>query len=53
MNKQELIEKIEDLDNLYGEKFYVSLDDKFLYVIKPTYEKLVAILTQEEEENGL
>ena len=27
MNKQELIEKIEDLDNLYGEKFYVALDD--------------------------
>nr|DAQ79404.1 MAG TPA: hypothetical protein [Caudoviricetes sp.] len=27
--------------------------DKFLYVINPTYEKLVAILTQEEEDNGL
>lgn len=27
--------------------------DKFLYVIEPTYEKLVAILTQEEEDNGL
>ena len=24
--------------------------DKFLYVINPTYEKLVAILTQEEED---
>lgn len=24
--------------------------DKFLYVIEPTYEKLVAILTQEEED---
>lgn len=24
--------------------------DKFLYVIKPTYENLVAILTQEEED---
>lgn len=27
MNKQELIEKIGSLDKLYGEKFYVSLDD--------------------------
>lgn len=27
--------------------------DKFLYVIEPTYEKLVAILTQEEEDDGL
>lgn len=27
--------------------------DEFLYVINPTYEKLVAILTQEEEDNGL
>lgn len=27
--------------------------DKFLYVIEPTYEKLVTILTQEEEDNGL
>ena len=24
--------------------------DKFMYVIQPTYEKLVAILTQEEED---
>lgn len=27
MNKQELIEKIGNLDKLYGEKFYVALDD--------------------------
>lgn len=27
MNIQELIEKIESLDKLYGEKFYVTLDD--------------------------
>lgn len=27
MNSQELIEKIENLDKLYGEKFYVALDD--------------------------
>ncbi len=27
MNYQELIEKIENLDKLYGEKFYVALDD--------------------------
>lgn len=27
MNKQELIERIEGLDKLYGEKFYVALDD--------------------------
>jgi len=27
MNKQELIEKIGSLDKLYGEKFYVALDD--------------------------
>lgn len=33
MNKQELIEKIRNLDKLYGEKFYVSLDD-VLYLVK-------------------
>ena len=27
MNKQELIEKIGSLDKLYGEKYYVALDD--------------------------
>ena len=27
--------------------------DEFLYVINPTYEKLVAILTKGEEDNGL
>lgn len=27
MNKQELIEKIGNLDRVYGEKFYVALDD--------------------------
>ena len=27
MNIQELIEKFESLDKLYGEKFYVALDD--------------------------
>ena len=27
MNKQELIEKIGNLDKLYGEKFYLALDD--------------------------
>lgn len=27
MNKQEMIEKIGNLDKLYGEKFYVALDD--------------------------
>ena len=27
MNKQELIEKIGNLDKLYGEKFYVAFDD--------------------------
>lgn len=29
MNYQELIEKIGNLDKLYGEKFYVALDDVF------------------------
>lgn len=33
MNKQELIEKIGNLDKLYGEKFYVALDD-FLDLVK-------------------
>ena len=27
MNKQELIEKLANLDRVYGEKFYVALDD--------------------------
>lgn len=27
--------------------------NKFLYVVKPTYEEITAILTQEEEDNGL
>lgn len=27
MNKQELIERIEGLDKLHGEKFYIALDD--------------------------
>lgn len=27
--------------------------DTFLYVINPTYENLVAILTKEEKDNGL
>lgn len=56
--------KIVSKDDIYLSKVFVSNEiiehlkdqltaDKFLYVIKPTYEKLVAILTQEEEENGL
>lgn len=51
-------------NNVYLSKVFVSNEmmehlkeqltaDKFLYVIEPTYEKLVAILTQEEEDNGL
>ena len=32
MNKQELIEKIGNLDRLYGEKFYVALDDVLVLV---------------------
>ena len=27
MNKQELIEKIENLNKLYGERYYVAIDD--------------------------
>ena len=48
-------------DDVYLSKVFVSNEmmenlkdqltaDKFLYVIEPTYEKLVAILTQEEED---
>lgn len=37
MNKQELIEKIGSLDKLYGEKFYVALDD-VLDLVKKLYE---------------
>lgn len=51
-------------DDIYLSKVFVSNEmiehlkdqltaDEFLYVINPTYEKLVAILTQEEEDNGL
>lgn len=51
-------------DDVYLSKVFVTNEmiehlkeqltaDKFLYVIEPTYEKLVAILTQEEEDNGL
>lgn len=51
-------------DDIYLSKVFVSNEmiehlkdqltaDEFLYVIDPTYEKLVAILTQEEEDNGL
>lgn len=51
-------------DDVYLSKVFVNNEmiehlkdqltaDKFLYVINPTYEKLVAILTQEEEDNGL
>nr|DAQ53723.1 MAG TPA: hypothetical protein [Caudoviricetes sp.] len=51
-------------DDTYLSKVFVSNEmiehlkdqltaDKFLYVIEPTYEKLVAILTQEEEDDGL
>lgn len=51
-------------DDIYLSKVFVSDEmiehlkdqltaDKFLYVIEPTYEKLVAILTQEEEDDGL
>lgn len=48
-------------DDVYLSKVFVTNEmtehlkeqltaDKFLYVIEPTYEKLVAILTQEEED---
>lgn len=51
-------------DDVYLSKVFVTNEmiehlkeqltaDKFLYVIEPTYEKLVTILTQEEEDNGL
>lgn len=48
-------------DDVYHSKVFVSNEmiehlkeqltaNKFLYVIEPTYEKLLAILTQEEED---
>lgn len=51
-------------DDTYLSKVFVSNEmiehlkdqltaNKFLYVVKPTYEEITAILTQEEEDNGL
>lgn len=49
MNKQELIEKIGNLDKLYGEKFYLALDD-VLDLVKQLDEPQKVKVSEEEEK---
>ena len=47
MNKQELIEKIENLDRVYGEKYYVALED-VLVLVKQLDEPQKVKVSEEE-----
>ena len=49
MNKQELIEKIANLDRVYGEKYYVALED-VLDLVKQLDEPQKVKVSEEEEK---
>ena len=51
MNKQELIEKIANLDRVYGEKYYVALED--VLVLVKQLDELQKVKVSEEEAKFL